>query len=74
MSMEYCESCDMEIDTDYDCEGIYITTPAVLYGESPEPEYVTFSCGDCQKKMWDEYESRMGAECDHFEAKRRGEL
>jgi len=65
MSMEFCEGCDRDIDTDYDINGVYITTKAVLYGDNPEPESVTFSCGDCQDKLQDEYESLEAAREDH---------
>ena len=74
MSMEYCESCDMEIDTDYDSEGTYITTPAVLYGENPEPESTTFLCSICTEAAVIEFESMESAREDNDQARRRGEL
>ena len=74
MSMEYCEACDMNIDTDYDCEGTYITTKAALYGESPEPEYTTFLCSLCTETAVMEFESMEAAAEDNGRARMRGEL
>ena len=74
MGIEYCETCDMEIDTDYDCEGTYITTPAVLYGESPEPEYTEFLCSICTETAVLAFESTEAAECDEGMARMRGEI
>lgn len=72
MSIEYCESCDTYIDTDEDVEGVYLTTAAVLYGDSPEPSYTTFSCSNCQDELRDEYESREAHEEQIGQDKRRG--
>ena len=72
-SLEYCEMCDTEIDL-HEVEGMYITTPAVLYGDNPAPEYTDFTCAPCYEKKMSLHESMEDAECDHYEAKRRGEI
>ena len=74
MSNEYCEGCDRVIDLDEDDSGVYITTPAVLYGDNPEPWSITFMCGECYEKALMEHESNEAAQCDDGEARRRGEL
>ena len=71
MSIEYCEECDTYIDTDGNPEGVYITTPAILYGESPEPSSTVYMCEDCNENKIMDQESLEAAEVDYYEEKRR---
>ena len=74
MAIEYCETCDKNIDTDYN-EGVYVVTrKAKLYGDDPHPEETEFMCQDCHDIKLDDHESREAAEEDHGRAKARGEL
>ena len=71
MSMEYCETCDREIDTDIDASGGHIEHPGNSTDEAPWSEFI---CGDCLECKIIEHEAREAAIEDYEEAKRRGEL
>jgi len=65
MSMEYCETCDRNIDTDEMAEGEYRDIGHC---------FTQYKCEDCCDEELIEYESLEAAKEDHDEAKRRGEL
>ena len=68
MSEECCFKCDNEFDSEVD-EGRFIK------GKYDDPSFEgEYMCRSCINKAHKEYESRLAAEEDHGQAKRRGEL
>ena len=65
MSIEYCETCDKNIDTDTDINGENIDIEGVYY------HYV---CSDCMDTRILKWQSKEAAEEDYGRAKARGEI
>ena len=65
MRMEYCATCDKNVDTNIDIDGYNVKV-----GEC----FCEYLCGECIERLTMERESREAAEADNREAKQRGEI
>ena len=65
MSIEFCETCNKEIDTDFDVNGEHVDI---------EGMYFEYMCGDCVDKRDLAHSSIEAAKEDYGHARRRGEL